>query len=98
MKAMSLRIRIQTLSPGLTPSSCRPPAMRSARSATSACSRRCRPLMMPRKGDELGIFSSLLCGETLPGVRHCEERSDEAIQLALGEAGLLRCARNDGLD
>src|ERR1700712_5154402 len=30
-------------------------------------------------------------------IRHCEERSDEAIQLALGEAGLLRYARNDGL-
>jgi hypothetical protein len=30
--------------------------------------------------------------------RHCEERSDEAIQLfvAAKEAGLLRFARNDG--
>jgi hypothetical protein len=32
-------------------------------------------------------------------LRHCEERSDEAIQLVLippFKAGLLRCARNDG--
>jgi hypothetical protein len=29
--------------------------------------------------------------------RHCEERSDEAIQTAECEAGLLRFARNDGL-
>jgi hypothetical protein len=34
-------------------------------------------------------------------VRHCEERSDVAIQLggeagACGKDGLLRCARNDG--
>jgi hypothetical protein len=29
--------------------------------------------------------------------RHCEERSDEAIQRGVeGSAGLLRCARNDG--
>ncbi|MDB5555691.1 MAG: hypothetical protein JWL86_5675, partial [Rhizobium sp.] len=28
--------------------------------------------------------------------RHCEERSDEAIQLPLSEDGLLRFARNDG--
>src|SRR3954451_2214754 len=26
---------------------------------------------------------------------HCEERSDEAIQLCGSQAGLLRCARND---
>ena len=31
MKAMSLRIRMQTLSPCLTPSLCKPPAMRAAR-------------------------------------------------------------------
>ncbi|RQH04835.1 hypothetical protein EHH60_33525 [Bradyrhizobium sp. RP6] len=31
--------------------------------------------------------------------RHCEERSDEAIQNLSGErTGLLRCARNDGVD
>jgi hypothetical protein len=27
--------------------------------------------------------------------RHCEERSDEAIQLSSRKAGLLRVARND---
>src|ERR1700716_4222519 len=31
-------------------------------------------------------------------VRHCEERSDYAIQLCCDKAGLLRCARNDGLN
>src|SRR5690349_15411 len=30
--------------------------------------------------------------------RHCEEQSDEAIQPATDETGLLRSARNDGLD
>src|SRR5450432_3068095 len=30
--------------------------------------------------------------------RHCEERSDEAIQLFLIASGLLRCARNDGVN
>jgi hypothetical protein len=31
--------------------------------------------------------------------RHCEEHRDEAIQLSVGgEDGLLRCARNDGLN
>ena len=29
--------------------------------------------------------------------RHCEERSDEAIQLPAPHDGLLRCARNDGV-
>ena len=29
------------------------------------------------------------------GLRHCEEQSDEAIQLCGSEAGLLRCARDD---
>jgi Fe-S cluster assembly ATP-binding protein len=35
-------------------------------------------------------------GSVLFAPRHCEERSDEAIQGAAGEAGLLRSARNDG--
>jgi hypothetical protein len=32
--------------------------------------------------------------------RHCDERSDEAIQTCFrgGISGLLRCARNDGGD
>src|SRR5689334_4637475 len=49
MKAMSLRISMQTLSPALTPSECRPEAMRLARSATSSWPRRRVPLMMPWK-------------------------------------------------
>jgi hypothetical protein len=28
-------------------------------------------------------------------LRHCEERSDEAIQHSPIDSGLLRCARND---
>jgi hypothetical protein len=36
----------------------------------------------------------LFCGA--PPFRHCEERSDEAIQFLLFCPGLLRCARNDG--
>jgi hypothetical protein len=30
--------------------------------------------------------------------RHCEKRSDEAIQISSAKAGLLRCARNDDRD
>src|ERR1700680_4243965 len=60
MKAMSLRIRMQTLSPCLTPSPSKPPAMRAARSATSAWPRRRSPLMMPgKRGDVSVIFFSL---------------------------------------
>jgi hypothetical protein len=29
-------------------------------------------------------------------IRHCEERSDDAIHACGNKAGLLRCARNDG--
>src|SRR6478672_11692919 len=57
MKAISLRIRMQTLSPCLTPSFCNPPAMRSARSATSAWLRRRGPLMTPRKSCCVDILS-----------------------------------------
>src|SRR6185437_8458023 len=60
MKAMSLRMRMQTLSPCLTPSRCNPLAIRAARSATSAWSRRRSPLMTPRngtgKGSDIGKF------------------------------------------
>src|SRR5580704_11869591 len=49
MKAMSLRMRMQTLSPCVTPSRSRPPAMRAARFPTSAWSRLRWPLMMPWK-------------------------------------------------
>jgi hypothetical protein len=37
---------------------------------------------------------SCSAGETQQG-RHCEERSDEAIQNLRRKTGLLRCARND---
>src|ERR1700681_731586 len=56
MKAISLRIRMQTLSPCLTPSLSKPPAMRAARSATSAWLRLRLPLMMPKKSDALSIM------------------------------------------
>src|ERR1700761_4131673 len=46
---MSLRMRIATQPPCLTPSRWSPPAMRAVRSATSAWSRRRWPLVMPRK-------------------------------------------------
>src|SRR6476619_3172941 len=57
MKAMSLRIRIATLSPCLTPSFCKPLAMRSERSATSSWPRLRGPLMTPRKGDEDSVIA-----------------------------------------
>src|ERR1700689_1952134 len=52
---MSLRIRMQTLSPWPTPSRSNPPAIRAARSVTSACVRRRWPLIMPRKREWVGI-------------------------------------------
>src|SRR5882724_6266030 len=65
MKAMSLRIRMQTLSPCLTPRLCNPPAMRSERSATSAWVRLRGPLMMPRKSWDVSLIVFLVLGETL---------------------------------
>src|SRR5882672_5989623 len=70
MKAMSLRIRMQTLSPCRTPSLCNPPAMRSERSATSAWVRLRGPLMTPRKSWDVSlivflVLCSLVLGETL---------------------------------
>src|ERR1700760_958739 len=53
MKAMSLRMRMQTLSPCLTPSRCSPPAIRAARPATSVWSRRRSPLMIPKNGSDI---------------------------------------------
>src|SRR5882757_7572528 len=55
MKAMSLRISMQTLSPCLTPSFSSPLAIRSARSATSAWLRRRAPLMMPWNKETVAI-------------------------------------------
>src|ERR1700722_19293964 len=71
MKAMSLRIRMQTLSPCLTPSPANPPAMRAARSATSSWLRRRSPLRIPRKGCCGDIVLSDLFGSGRP---HGEER------------------------
>jgi hypothetical protein len=45
---------------------------------------------------QLGRFASRECEGVFGVGRHCEERSDEAIQLSLLRDGLLRFARNDG--
>src|SRR5262245_15667318 len=58
MKATSLRISMQTLSPCATPSDLRPEAIRSARSATSSWLRLRWPLMMPWKGEDIVAFRS----------------------------------------
>jgi hypothetical protein len=58
MKAMSLRISMQTQSPCLTPSFCRPLAIRSVRSATSSWLRRRGPLMMPWKREVVTLLRS----------------------------------------
>jgi hypothetical protein len=42
----------------------------------------------------LGRMVSRECGRMFE--RHCEERSDEAIQSRMWSAGLFRFARNDG--
>src|SRR6185437_10192604 len=62
MKAMSLRIRMPTESPCLTPSRSNPSAMRMARSATSAWLRRRSPEMMPRVREVSIIVSDLASG------------------------------------
>src|SRR3954454_19480506 len=57
-------------------------------------------IMVPRQIGE--IFRPLrpswryCMGWLLSLLRHCEERSHEAIQLSCRGSGLLRCARNDG--
>ncbi|QGM99745.1 tRNA preQ1(34) S-adenosylmethionine ribosyltransferase-isomerase QueA [Methylocystis parvus] len=51
---------------------------------------RWRALMRPAK--------KLAVGDEVLFTRHCEERSDEAIQSHDDAPGLLRCARNDGND
>src|SRR3979490_1485702 len=73
---MSLRIRMQTLSPCLTASRCKPPAMRAPRSATSAWSRRRSPLMMPRKSGGVStiVFSDLSSGYDTLMVRSASSR------------------------
>src|ERR1700722_2510182 len=64
MKAMSLRMRMQTLSPCVTPSRSRPPAMRAARFPTSAWPRLRWPLMMPWKRCELSVIAFFLILES----------------------------------
>ncbi|MEA3015492.1 MAG: serine/tyrosine/threonine adenylyltransferase [Sphingomonadales bacterium] len=47
--------------------------------------------------DEMAALTDYCLRHYYPRSRHCEERSDEAIRAAPdAEAGLLRCARNDG--
>src|ERR1700719_5357850 len=70
MKATSLRMSMQTLSPGLTPSRCKPPAIRSVRPATSAWSRFRWPLMMPRNGDSRSSIFSFSLLENTQCFRH----------------------------
>src|ERR1700716_2212101 len=65
MKAISLRMSMQTLSPCLTPSACKPLAMRAARSATSAWLRLRSPLMMPRKSEDVSVIALFSIGEHL---------------------------------
>src|ERR1700759_96830 len=69
MKAMSLRIRMQTLSPCLTPSLCSPPAIRATRSATSACMRRRSPEVMPRKSGPVSGFDTTCTPLPSAGIR-----------------------------
>src|ERR1700743_1563952 len=69
MKAMSLRIRMQTLLPCLTPSLCSPPAIRATRSATSACVRRRSPEVMPRKSEPVSGFDATCTPLASAGVR-----------------------------
>src|SRR5664279_3605168 len=80
MKAMSLRIRMQTLSPCPTPSFSRPPAIRATRFASSAKLRFRSPLMMPRKGEVSGIVSfGFLSGQyqaVIPG--RCKASNPES--------------------
>ena len=78
MKAMSLRISMATLSPCLTPSFCKPLAMRSARSATSSWPRLRGPLMMPWKGDEV----ALLLSDLSSGLKDLMRRHSGAIAKA----------------
>src|SRR5690349_21422895 len=93
MKAMSLRMSMQTLSPGLTPSECRPAAMRSARSATSSWLRRRLPLMMPWKREVIVAFRS---GVGLS--RHRHSGAMRSIEPGISRFRVLALrARNDGL-
>src|ERR1700736_7009368 len=70
MKATSLRLSMQTLLPDLTPSRCKPPAIRSVRPATSAWSRFRWPLMMPRNDDSRSSIFSFSLLENTQCFRH----------------------------
>src|SRR6267143_949499 len=80
----------------------------SARSSVIACDKReafaqgsaaTKQSSLSLRG-EMDCFAALAMTERhglLRGARHCEERSDEAIQFFFAQRdGLLRCARNDG--
>src|SRR5712672_3211075 len=80
----------------------------SARSSVIACDKReafaqgsaaTKQSSLSLRG-EMDCFAALAMTERhglLRGARHCEERSDEAIQAFFAQRdGLLRCARNDG--
>src|SRR5712672_45601 len=80
----------------------------SARSSVIACDKReafaqgsaaTKQSSLSLRG-EMDCFAALAMTERrglLRGARHCEERSDEAIQSFFARRdGLLRCARNDG--
>src|SRR5712672_2223237 len=80
----------------------------SARSSVIACDKReafaqgsaaTKQSSLSLRG-EMDCFAALAMTERrglLRGARHCEERSDEAIQSFFAQRdGLLRCARNDG--
>src|ERR1700712_4778583 len=53
------------------------------------------PLRLRMKTSHNGMFGVVMM-TSLTRIRHCEERSDEAIQSCFTVSGLLRCARNDG--
>src|SRR5690349_13361563 len=87
MKAMSLRMSMQTLSPCLTPSDCRPEAMRSARSATSSWPRRRWPLMMPWKREGV-VIVAFRSGVGLLTDPHGEEPAKQASRTMRPQTGL----------
>jgi hypothetical protein len=78
---MSLRISMQTLSPCLTPSFSKPPAMRAVRSATSAWLRFLSPLMMPGKSDSV----DMICFGLFCASKQCRMRTGRFV-IARSEA------------
>src|SRR5690606_35438287 len=78
-KAISLRIRMQTQSPGLTPIFCKPPAIRAARAATSAWSRRRSPLTMPWKREDAEVILFFANPESLADHHHRARPDDPRL-------------------